>query len=52
MRVFETLEALHGKVNLELPEALNLANASLIAYAQDVKTMAVLGATSVDLGGD
>ncbi len=52
VRVFETLEALHGKVNLELPEALNLANASLIAYAQDVKTMAVLGATSVDLEGD
>ena len=52
VRVFETLTAPYGKVNLELPEALNPANASLIAYAQDVKTTAVLGATSVDLGGD
>lgn len=49
VRVFETLEAPFGKVNLDLPDALNLANASLIAYAQDVKTMAVLGATRVDL---
>ncbi len=49
VRVFETLAAPHGKVTLALPEALYLANASLIAYAQDVKTMAVLGATSVDL---
>ena len=48
VRVFETLEAPYGKVTLELPEVLNLANVSLIAYAQDVKTMAVLGATRID----
>ena len=49
VRVFETVEAPFGKVNLELPDDLTLANASLIAYAQDVKSMAVLGATSIDL---
>jgi hypothetical protein len=49
VRVFETVEAPFGKVNLELPDALTLANASLIAYAQDTKTMAVLGTTRVDL---
>ena len=49
VRVFETVEAPFGKVNLELPAALDLANASLVAFAQDVKSMAVLGAASVDL---
>jgi len=49
VRVFETLTAPYGKVHLNLPEVLNLANASLIAYAQDLKTMAVLGATGIDL---
>ena len=49
VRVFETLEGRFGKAPLALPEALNLDNASLIAYAQDVKTMAVLGATRLDL---
>ena len=50
VRAFETLEARYGKVPLTLPEGLNPENTSLIAYAQDVKTMAVLGAVSVDLG--
>ena len=49
VRVFETLEGRFGKAPLALPEALNLDNASLIAYAQDVKTMTVLGATRLDL---
>ena len=49
VRVFETLTAPYGKVHLNLPEVLNLANASLIVYAQDVKTMAVLGATGIAL---
>ncbi len=49
VRAFETLEARYGKVPLTLPEGLHPENTSLIAYAQDVKTMAVLGAVSVDL---
>ena len=52
VRAFETLEARYGKVPLTLPEGMNPENASLIAFAQDVKTMAVLGATRVDLEGD
>ncbi len=49
VRVFETLEAGYGKVPLLLPKDLTLENASLIAYAQDAKTMAVLGATGIEL---
>lgn len=49
VRVFETLAGRFGKAPLAVPEALNLANASLVACAQDPKTMAVLGATRLDL---
>ena len=49
VRVFETVEASYGKVPLTLPHGLVLESASLIAYAQDAGTMAVLGATGIDL---
>ena len=46
---FETMESGYGKVPLTLPEGLTLENASVIAYAQDKKTMAMLGTMGIDL---